>query len=58
MAVTQVKQFEQPFNERYNLSWDDITVAGKNFFVKKPFYWKNIFLKQFQWYKTALIHSH
>ena len=34
MAVTQVKQFEQPFNERYNLSWDDITVAGKkNFFV-------------------------
>ena len=43
MAVTQVKQFEQPFNERYNLSWDDITVAGKkNFFVKKPFDWKQI----------------
>ena len=45
MAVTQVKQFEQPFNERYNLSWDDITVAGKKLFCQKTFWLKKYFSK-------------
>ena len=43
MAVTQVKQFEQPFNERYNLSWDDITVAGKKTFLSKNLLTEKIF---------------